>query len=84
MEQGFLGLALIRLDKLAAKLGILTSGGSDYHGEPGKEESLGVFGADREIVGRIQTYCDKMRPEWIIEEEDEPEDKADENQEDTQ
>jgi len=54
---------------LAEKLGILISGGSDFHGDPDKDEKLGEHVIDLSVVKCIEEYCVEKREQWIRGEE---------------
>ncbi|MFC1553132.1 PHP domain-containing protein [candidate division KSB1 bacterium] len=51
--------------KLAGELSILTSGGSDFHGDFGDTSNLGTYYIDIEEVDRMEKYCESKRSEWI-------------------
>ena len=51
---------------LAKKLKLLTSGGSDFHGDPNSDIKLGDYFIDETKVNRIEEYCISKRAEWNI------------------
>lgn len=55
--------------KLAKKYKLQTSGGSDFHGNPEKDEPLGTYVIDQSDVDKIEKYCDIQRDKWILPEE---------------
>lgn len=52
---------------LAKKLRLLTSGGSDFHGDPNSDIKLGDCFIDEAEVNRIEKYCISKRAEWKVE-----------------
>ncbi|MCQ2457055.1 MAG: hypothetical protein MJ096_06855, partial [Clostridia bacterium] len=50
------------LRALAAELGMITTGGSDYHGEPGGWGSdLGTYGVCEEELEKLVSLCEKKQ-----------------------
>ncbi len=62
------------LAKIATELSLLTSGGSDFHGEPEREADLGKYSIPDESVDAIEEYCKSMRDTWGYLSEEELED----------
>ncbi len=60
-----------KLAKIANELSLLTSGGSDFHGDPEREADLGKFSIPDESVDTIEEYCKSMRDTWGYLSEDE-------------
>ncbi|MCP4725448.1 MAG: PHP domain-containing protein [bacterium] len=60
-----------RLEALAGKMSLLTTGGSDFHGGEEDENNLGKFYVTEESVNSIRDYCDEHRSEWIPEDSEE-------------
>jgi len=52
----------------AEKLNLLISGGSDFHGDPNRNESLGSSVVDISVVNRIKQYCEDKHKDWIVSE----------------
>ncbi|MFC1565074.1 PHP domain-containing protein [candidate division KSB1 bacterium] len=78
MEAGLDGIEIIhpkhtadqvkKLGKTAKDMSLLTTGGSDFHGED-DEENLGKFFTDEMSVDRVREYCEEHKSEWITNEE---------------
>ena len=66
------------LEKAAMDLSLLTSGGSDFHGDD-DIDNLGKYNIEPKIVDKIREYCEEHKSGWVIEEESEDSDSDDEN-----
>ncbi len=56
--------------KIAEKFSLLTSGGSDFHGDPEDNVKLGEHCVSEDVVKNIENYCIKHRDEWVIDDAD--------------